>query len=82
MPDRGYPSTRRKRIKPRQWWHRLIHRKCWYCDVPLAYVEDKDGRRCPMCLTFYSETAMAAHEQKVRAVWWLKSWKAVSYLAR
>ena len=67
---------RRKRINHRQWWHRLTHRKCWNCNVRLEYVIDRDGRRCPMCLTFYSETAMVAHERRVLSRWWLRPWRA------
>lgn len=54
----------------------MTRRKCWNCDVPLQYVIDRDGRRCPMCLTFYSETVMVAHESRVRARWWLRPWRA------
>jgi hypothetical protein len=63
-----------KRITHRQWWHRLIHRKCWNCNVALEHVADLDGRRCPMCLTFYGETIMVAHERNIRARWWLSPW--------
>ena len=72
----------RKRINSRQWWHRLVNRKCWNCDVPLEYVQAYDGRSCPRCLTFYSETALVAHESRVRSVWRLRPWRAASYLDR
>lgn len=53
----------------RQWWHRLLARKCWNCDVPLECVSSAYGRKCPICLTFYSETMMFAHEHRVRDGW-------------
>lgn len=74
--DSGHPTTHRKRINHRQWWHRLIHRKCWNCDVPLDYVMDRDGRVCAICHVFYSETLMVTHERTVRARWWLNPWRA------
>lgn len=67
-----------KRINHRQWFHRLIHRKCWNCNVPLEPVVDRDGRRCPLCLTFYGETLMVHLERKVRRRWWTSPWSAVS----
>lgn len=82
MSEKQDAARRRKRITPRQWFHRLIHRKCWNCNVPLEYVNDRYGRVCPCCQTFYSEMAMITHEKRIRAVWWLKPRKAVTYLAR
>lgn len=76
MSDTRLPFHRRKRINHRQWFHRLIHRKCWNCNVPLEYVNTADGRRCPMCLTFYPETLQIARERRVRDCWWLSPWSA------
>jgi hypothetical protein len=55
-----------KRINDRQWWHRLTHRKCWNCNVPLTLSLYRDGRECSMCHRFYSETVMVAWERKGR----------------
>ena len=67
---------RRKRVSYRQWFHRLIHRKCWNCNVPLEYVNDRDGRICPWCKMFYPETLQVAREARVRARWWTSPWSA------
>lgn len=78
---RSAPKSRvsqMKRNNHRQWFHRLIHAKCWNCNVSLVAVNDMDGKRCPMCLTFYNQTVVGHLETKRRSRWWTSAWSAES----
>lgn len=65
----------RKRINHRQWFHRLIHRKCWNCNVPLRRLNTAYVSVCDMCGQEYPEIVMHAHERNIRRnSWWRSPW--------
>ena len=64
MSESAAYRRRFKRLNPRQWWHRLTHRLCWNCNVPLVPSQTHYASDCPNCGTRYPEVVMLAHERK------------------
>lgn len=50
----------------RQWRHRVLHAKCWRCDVPLVAVEHALVRRCPTCGSEYPEAVRLGYVWDIR----------------